>query len=286
MARAGSDDFEYSNASRIAGIIIPIVLLVLVIGFVALMVFSPPARDAVLSPFREFEMINEMLPEEGARFAIRQAVDIVEYDEDGEPIQPPAELQPAEVQELQRRIAQLESQLEASETALANARNLNTSYESQIASLQSYRGYIQRYNEHRQRFVDFVARGYPREFNEWFRNTHPDRAAQIYERTTIAEEVEREFRRFSQPYRDMDADAFAVFAENMLDVDHDLLIRIMRTMNSARLAAVFEEMNPDILPTITMLMEPSSDPNAGWGDVELILPDEIVVPGGGTTVTE
>jgi hypothetical protein len=276
MARTGSDDFEYSNASRIAGVIIPIVLLVLVIGFVALMVFSPLARDAVLSPFREFEMINEMLPEEGARFAIRQAVDIVEYDEDGEPIQPPpAELQPAEVQELQRRITQLEAQLEASETALTNARNLNTAYESQIADLRSFEAQIGRYNLHRRQFIDFVAHGHPREFNEWFRYAFPDRAAQIYERTLAMEEIDREFRRFAQPYRDMDADAFATFAENMLPANPELLIRIMQTKNSARLAAVFEEMNPEILPTITQLMEPQVDQSLIMPDVPLILPPEI-----------
>jgi len=280
---AGADDFEYSSASRTAGIIIPIVLLVLVIGFVAVMVFNLfGARDAVLSPLREIPVLSEMLPEEGATFAIRPAVDIVEYDEDGEPIQPsPAPDAPrtAEVQELERRIAQLEAQLEAREATLASVQANNDSLSTQVSRLRNYENFIHTYNAYRRQIGEVIANGNPRDFNEWFRYIRPEDAAEIFERTIVTQEIDSAFRRFARPYNDMDAETFAAFAENMLPLYPELLVRILRTKNPARLAAVYEEMNPEILPVITMLMEPTVDPSMVLPEVPVVLPPEINVAG-------
>jgi hypothetical protein len=75
----------------------------------------------------------------------------------------------------------------------------------------------------------------------------------------------------------MDVESFAEFVPHMLNVNPGLLIQILQTKSTARLAAIYNELDEQPLAVITQLMLPTADAAMLLQDVPLIAPPPLIV---------
>ncbi|NLK20760.1 MAG: hypothetical protein GX308_01465 [Epulopiscium sp.] len=129
--------------------------------------------------------------------------------------------------------------------------------EAEITRLKEIENQQIQYKEDERKFSEMVALEDPKGFIEFFKNTHPDTAAEIYERL-IGEEIEiQKIKKYAQPFQTMDPSDAAKVLEEMVGTDMDLVVLLLNNIDSEQQAAILGEMNPQKAARVVKSMAPN-----------------------------
>ena len=112
-------------------------------------------------------------------------------------------------------------------------------------------------NMEREEFDRLIAHGDPVNFAQFFENMDPENAEALYRELVVAQQMDREVRRFINTFSAMEDDDAAAIAEEMLARgDMRLVVRILSNLRAEQAGAILAAMEPENAAAVAIQMEP------------------------------
>jgi flagellar motility protein MotE (MotC chaperone) len=174
---------------------------------------------------------------------------LVQLDENGEPELTREEMV-LRIRELEYRLNNLEEDYEEL-VARYNDRG------QEVTRLAEYRDGLEQFNRDKEAFDILVASQDPRSFVEFYRNIYPENADRIYAQFLSANMMDREMRQFLNTFAVMEEDRAAEILEEMMGTEIDLVVDILRGINTESSAAILGAMQTENAARLAWRMSPS-----------------------------
>ncbi len=162
--------------------------------------------------------------------------------------------------ELMTQIAQLERKLKDSEDQVAKLTQKNKLFTEQVADLQVIADQQTKFKEDKAAFDEMVASNDPAAYKAFYEQISPENAAELYKASLSSVAQSKELKNYIAKYQAMDEAAAAAVLEELLTTDSELVVTILKNIDSEKCAAVLAAMTPQNAATVTKQMYPTPPP--------------------------
>lgn len=230
--------------------IFPIILLAVFLALIGcitvLMVFNILGiRENIVMPYlRNAPLIGSLMPQPAA-------------ETDGGQADANASLS---AEELRNQIQLLEFQIQKLEDDLKTANEQAAEDAETIRILRGYEAIIEEYRQVKAQFDQMVVDGDPKGYAAYYESISPENAERLYKEAVSEIQYSAEEKNLANIYANMSEDTAAAALEHQMTLDSELVVRILRNMDSVHVAAIMDEMAPANVAVLIRLMAPTPTP--------------------------
>ncbi len=216
---------------------LPLILLVLFIGVLAavfaLNLFG--AREKFLYPIaKNIPLVKNLVPSQEENQALSK-------------------------DELIAKVSSLESELTKINEEYTTLETRFNDRGTEINSLQHYKSMIEQFNTDKAAFDEAVANNDKEAFIKFYENMFPENSEKLYKETLVAAQNDKELKRYVNTFSEMDESAAAGILEKMIGTDMDLVVKIMKTVDTNTGANILAQMQTDNAANIAKRMAPAEE---------------------------
>ncbi len=220
------------------GVIIPIIIGVIAVTFLV----------AVIG-FNAFDLRNKYLG--GLLSNIPIVNNLVEIDETSS--SPNAKLSS---NELQAKIAQLETQLKQSEEDNKELRDKNILYLDELTRLQGIEAQQEDFKNQKAEFDRLIAENDPNAFAKFYKDMNPENAELLYKEAVVSVQQSKDFKKYVSTVEAMNAQEAATMLEQLIKTDMKLVVSVLSSINNEQSGAILASMEAKNAASVYKQMAP------------------------------
>lgn len=146
--------------------------------------------------------------------------------------------------QLVKQIEEYQKVLEEKEHLLDIDKDTIEKLENEINRLKEIEIQQVQFKEDKKKFDEVVATQNTTQFIEFFKAIYPDTAAEIYEKIIDEEKQIQDVKQYAEPFQTMEPKNAAKVFEEMISTDIDLVVLILKNIESEQQAAIIGAMDP------------------------------------------
>lgn len=239
------ENHSKKKGKGIIGIIFALLFLLLIVGMaVAILFFNAfNIRDKYLrGTIEKIPIVKNLLPT------------TVTTDENGNTI----DNKELSKEELQSQIKELEKQIETQKTQITTLTDNTSALELENKRLQEIESQQVDFKNTKEEFDRLVALNDPAAYSAFYEQISPENASVLYAETKLSAEQKKELKKYTDTFANIDADAGAKIIEQLVDTDIDLVILILKNIDSEQRATIMAAMDPIKAAMVVKRMAPDT----------------------------
>ncbi len=160
--------------------------------------------------------------------------------------------------ELLTQIEDLQNQLKKSQDEVKALNEKNALFAEQITSLKAIESQQLKFKEDKAAFDKLVAEGNPQAYVNYYEQISPENSQQLYNDAKVKSTNEKDLKNYIATYQAMDEAAAAAMLEELMTTDSELVVLILRGVDSKKSAEILAGMDPVNSASITKQMFPTT----------------------------
>ncbi len=159
-------------------------------------------------------------------------------------------------EQLLAKVKDLETQLDKSDQDLKAANDKNKLFTDELTRLQAIENQQLDFKAEKEAYERAVAEKDPNAFVKFFESVSPETAESIYRELKGTVEDNKNLKNYVATYQNMDETAAAKVLEELVTTDMDLVVLILKNIDTKKTSAILASMTPANAARITKRMAP------------------------------
>lgn len=149
-----------------------------------------------------------------------------------------------------------EVEIELAESKIQEQSEEINGLESKVRDLQVFEEDYLNFKEEKRIFDEYVGNMDKDEYVKFYEQMHPETAEQVYSQIVQVQQLTKEERKYSALISEMDETRAAKVLENLFQTDMDIILSILRNMETESASAILEEMDSKIASIVVKQLSP------------------------------
>lgn len=163
----------------------------------------------------------------------------------------------ASVEELEAKIADLESQIKAKDITITTLTDDNEKLQLENTRLKEIESQQVQFKEDKAKFDEMIANNDPQAYSSFYENIAPENAENLYKQTKESAEKQKELKKYTDTFETIDPAAGALVMEEMVGTDINLASMILKNIDSEQTAKIIAAMDPTKAASLVKYMAPA-----------------------------